>query len=70
MHSVADVVGTLERRFPPYLQEAWDASSLSVGDPAAPVSRVLFAVDPTLAVAREAIDRGADLLVTHHPLML
>ncbi len=29
-----------------------------------------FAVDPTMDVIREAIDAGADLLVTHHPLML
>ncbi len=70
MSSVADVIATLERRFPLYLQEPWDVTSLAVGNPAAHVSSVHFAVDPTLAVAREAIDRGADLLVTHHPLML
>ena len=29
-----------------------------------------FAVDPTLAVIDEAIAAGADLLVTHHPLLL
>lgn len=30
----------------------------------------MFAVDPTLEVAREAADWGADLLVVHHPLFL
>ena len=40
------------------------------GDPAAPVRKVLFAVDPTIEVAREAAQWGADLLVVHHPLFL
>jgi dinuclear metal center YbgI/SA1388 family protein len=34
------------------------------------VRRVHFAVDPTLAVIEEARALGADLLVTHHPLLL
>ena len=33
-------------------------------------ARVMFAVDPTLEVAREAVEWGADLLVVHHPLFL
>ena len=31
---------------------------------------MLFAVDPTAAVVDEVIETGADLLVTHHPLLL
>jgi dinuclear metal center YbgI/SA1388 family protein len=34
------------------------------------VTKVLFAVDPTLAVIDEAIEWGAGLLITHHPLLL
>jgi dinuclear metal center YbgI/SA1388 family protein len=40
------------------------------GDLDQPVRRVLFALDPTLAVIDEAREWGADLLVTHHPLLL
>lgn len=40
------------------------------GDPEAPVTRVLFAVDPVREVAEEAVALGAQLLVTHHPLYL
>jgi dinuclear metal center YbgI/SA1388 family protein len=40
------------------------------GDLAQPVRRIHFAVDPTLAVIEEARALGADLLVTHHPLLL
>ena len=34
------------------------------------MTSVAFAVDPTDAVVAEAVERGADLLVTHHPLLL
>ena len=38
--------------------------------PTETVRRVLFAVDPTTAVVDEVLETGADLLVTHHPLLL
>lgn len=56
--------------FPPGTADSWDAVGLVSGDPEQPVRRVLFAVDPTLEVAREAAEWGADLLVVHHPLFL
>ncbi len=43
---------------------------LTCGDPHAGVRRVLFAVDPVVAVVDEAMMLGADLIVTHHPLLL
>lgn len=70
MTTVADIADILEHRFPLALAEDWDVNGLTVGDPTAEVKRVLFAVDPTLAVVQEAIDIDADLLVTHHPLLL
>lgn len=68
--SVADVLRVLEHRYPPATAEDWDAVGLVAGDPAAPVRRVLFAVDPVVAVLDEAVEWGADLVVTHHPLLL
>lgn len=67
---LSDVLATLDRRYPPGDAEEWDAVGLVCGDPDQPVRTVLFAVDPLPAVAAEAIDAGADLLVTHHPLFL
>jgi dinuclear metal center YbgI/SA1388 family protein len=64
------VIAALDARYDPALAEAWDAVGLVCGDPDEPVRRVLFAVDPTAAVVDEVIDTGADLLVTHHPLLL
>lgn len=70
MPKLGEVVDLLHEWYPPATAEAWDAVGLVYGDPEARVSRVLFAVDPTAAVAEEAIGWGADLLVVHHPLFL
>jgi dinuclear metal center YbgI/SA1388 family protein len=68
--TLADVTAALDALWPPEFAESWDAVGLVCGDPAAEVSRVLFAVDPVQEVVDEAVRIGADLLVTHHPLYL
>ena len=70
MPSLSDVVDLLHSWYPPATADAWDAVGLVYGDPVASVGKVMFAVDPTLEVAREAAEWGADLLVVHHPLFL
>jgi dinuclear metal center YbgI/SA1388 family protein len=70
MPALQDVVDLFHGWYPPATAEAWDAVGLVYGDPAASVSKVLLAVDPTLEVAEEAAHWGADLLVVHHPLFL
>jgi dinuclear metal center YbgI/SA1388 family protein len=65
-----DVIAVLERTYPPSTAADWDAVGLVCGDPAIQVRKILFAVDPTLSVVEEARDWGADLVVTHHPLLL
>ncbi|WP_261765366.1 Nif3-like dinuclear metal center hexameric protein [Actinotalea fermentans] len=67
---LSDVVRLLERRYPPGLAESWDAVGTVCGDPDQPVRRVLLAIDATTAVVDEALEWGADLLWTHHPLLL
>jgi dinuclear metal center YbgI/SA1388 family protein len=68
--TLAEVVGVLEGLFPPESAQSWDQVGLVAGDPTQAVGRIHFAVDPTLAVIEEARALGADLLVTHHPLLL
>ncbi len=70
MPSLADVLDLIHGWYPPATAEPHDAVGLVAGDPSAGVSRVMFAVDPTIEVAREAVEWGADLLVVHHPLFL
>ena len=68
--SLREVVAALDRLYPQQTASSWDRVGLVSGDPDQPISLVHFAVDPTLAVIDEARAAGADLLVTHHPLLL
>jgi dinuclear metal center YbgI/SA1388 family protein len=65
-----EVVAAFERLYPPDTASSWDQVGLVTGELDQPLSLVHFAVDPTLAVIDEARAAGADLLVTHHPLLL
>ncbi|MBV9314567.1 MAG: Nif3-like dinuclear metal center hexameric protein [Pseudonocardia sp.] len=67
---LGDVVAALEAAYPPGLAESWDAVGLVCGDPDELVHRVLVAVDPVPEVVEEAVEASAQLLVTHHPLLL
>jgi dinuclear metal center YbgI/SA1388 family protein len=68
--TVRDVVAALEAAYPTELAASWDAVGLVCGDPAEPVQRVLVAVDPVAETVLEALELDAQLLVTHHPLLL
>jgi dinuclear metal center YbgI/SA1388 family protein len=65
-----ELISALEGWFDPRWAEAWDAVGLVCGDRHEPVERVLLAVDAVPATVGEAVDAGAQLLVTHHPLLL
>ena len=68
--TVRQVVEVLEQRYPPVIAADWDAIGLVCGSPDNPVTSILLAVDPVLAVVQEAIDCGAEMIITHHPLFL
>lgn len=65
-----EVVAVLESFYPPPTAQSWDRVGLVTGDLDQDISLVHLAVDPTLAVIDEARRAGADLLFTHHPLLL
>ena len=65
-----DALAVLDELYDPSWAESWDAVGLVTGDPDQPVRRVLLAVDPAPQVIDEAVRWGADLLLTHHPLLL
>ncbi|MBD3782304.1 MAG: Nif3-like dinuclear metal center hexameric protein [Micrococcales bacterium] len=68
--TLQQVLDVVERLYPPSSAQSWDRVGLVTGDPEQPVHRIHLAVDPTLAVVEEARTLGADLLLTHHPLLL
>lgn len=66
---VADVVDMVNGIAPFELAEEWDNVGLLLGRTKAEVSRVLVALDLTQGVIEEAKALGAQLIVTHHPIM-
>ena len=66
---ISDLIGIINKMAPPRLAEDWDNVGLQVGDPMAPVERILVALDPTPAAIRAAIESSCQLLLTHHPLI-
>ncbi|WP_433343813.1 Nif3-like dinuclear metal center hexameric protein [Micromonospora sp. CA-111912] len=68
--TVADVVATLHRHYPPAWAEDWDRVGLVLGEPTAEVRRVACVVDVVPETVAEALAAGADMIVAHHPLLL
>ena len=68
MTRVSDILAFLETIAPKDLAMDWDNSGFQLGDPDAPVTKVLVSLDPFEDTAREAAQWGAELILTHHPL--
>ena len=66
---VKDIMGVIEDFAPLGLQEKWDNSGLGIGSPEDEVSSVLLGLDCTPELVDEAVACGADMIVTHHPLI-
>lgn len=66
---VKDIIRVIEEFAPLSLQEGWDNSGLCIGSPEDVVSSVLLGLDCTPELVDEAIACGADMIVTHHPLI-
>jgi dinuclear metal center YbgI/SA1388 family protein len=70
MPVLGELIAALDDWYDPRWAEPWDAVGLVCGDPAEPVDRVLLAVDAVPGTVAEAAEAEAELLITHHPLLL
>jgi dinuclear metal center YbgI/SA1388 family protein len=68
--TVSAVVAAMDAWYPPETAEGWDRVGLVVGEPSAPVRRILVAVDCVPETVEEAVAAGVDLMIVHHPLLL
>lgn len=66
---VSDIISVLEQFAPLSVQESWDNSGLIIGSPDNEVHGVLIGFDCTPALVDEAVACGADMIITHHPLI-
>jgi len=69
MATVADILAFLNTLAPVSMKMDWDNVGLLCGSRTAPVTKILVALDPFEHVCREAAETGAELIVTHHPLI-
>lgn len=69
MTTVGEVYSFLQEKAPFELQEGFDNAGFLVGREGAQVSKILVALDITEQVAEEAAEQGAQLIVSHHPVI-
>ena len=69
MVRVHEIRTVIQEHFPVKAAEDWDNPGLQTGRADAEVKRVLLALELTQDVVREAIDVGAQLILTHHPFI-
>jgi dinuclear metal center YbgI/SA1388 family protein len=70
MTALKNLITHFDQIWPPEQAEDWDRPGLLLGSLDRDVLKVLVSVDCTEKVILEAIEMGADLLVSHHPLFL
>ena len=64
-----EIAQVIEKFAPLHLQEHWDNSGFCIGSPQQQVTKVLIGFDPTYSLIEEARECGADMIITHHPLI-
>ena len=69
MTTVADILDVPEALAPTGMKMDWDNVGLLCGSRKKEVEQVLVALDPFEDVCDEAVEWGADVIVTHHPLI-
>ena len=69
MTTVGDILNFVETLAPRYMKMDFDNVGLLCGRKGKEVKKILVALDPFRSVIQEAIEEGADLIVTHHPLI-
>nr|WP_255695545.1 Nif3-like dinuclear metal center hexameric protein [Rhodohalobacter sp. 614A] len=66
---VSHITNFIHQWAPPGIKMSYDNVGLLLGDPNAPVSKILVCLDVTEPVVDEAIDKNCELIVSHHPLI-
>ncbi|MDO4274713.1 MAG: Nif3-like dinuclear metal center hexameric protein [Eubacteriales bacterium] len=64
-----ELTAWLEEHYPAKAAEEWDNVGLLVGDDEKIISNIFLALDLTDEVLDEALEAGADMIITHHPMI-
>ena len=66
---IKEIISLIEDYAPLKLQASFDNSGLLCGDPERELTSILLCIDVTEEVVKEAIDKGHNLIISHHPLI-
>jgi dinuclear metal center YbgI/SA1388 family protein len=69
MSTIKQVIQHLEQLAPPVYQESYDNCGLLTGDANWTLTKILVTLDCTEAIVEEAIAKGCNLIVAHHPII-
>ncbi|OAV42875.1 Nif3-like dinuclear metal center hexameric protein [Lewinella sp. 4G2] len=69
MHTIKTITDYLESIAPLNLQESYDNAGLIVGNPTTKVTGILTTLDCTETIIEEAVEKGCNLVVAHHPIV-
>ncbi len=65
-----DIIALIEKEYPPELAYEWDNSGLFFGDGEKQVNKVLATLDVTPEIIDQAVETGADMVLSHHPVTM
>lgn len=65
----SEIISIIESFAPPVYQESYDNSGLQVGSPDTETTGVLLTLDITEAVIDEALAKGCNMIIAHHPII-
>lgn len=69
MTTVKDIYEEINKMAPFSMQESYDNSGIIVGSGEKEANKILLALDITKSVAKEAAEKGFDLVISHHPVI-
>ncbi|MDR1757868.1 MAG: Nif3-like dinuclear metal center hexameric protein [Bacteroidales bacterium] len=67
---IQDVITQLEQKYPLSWQEDFDNSGIQCGDARQELTGIVVCFDPSTSVVKEAIKQGANLVISHHPVLI
>ena len=66
---LCEIIDIVETAFPPEGAYDWDNVGLLAGDRSSEIKKVLLTLDITEDTVKEAIEKGCQLILSHHPMM-
>lgn len=65
-----DIIEVMEKHYPLSLQEEWDKCGLQIGDVHQNINKIMISLNADMQTLNEAISKGCQMLITHHPFLL